>query len=75
MPFGLHTLKNILSIEEFRLPPEEIKEVYPRAYALPEFFLTNLVSPQRIVKQFNGKMALIEAFYFQMMKLALEVEH
>jgi hypothetical protein len=28
-------LKDILNVQEFKVPPEEIKELYPRAYALP----------------------------------------
>jgi hypothetical protein len=28
-------LKDILNVQEFKVSPEEIKELYPRAYALP----------------------------------------
>lgn len=64
-------LKDILSIQKFKLTPEEVAEVYPRAYALPTFFSHNLLSPKRVVKYFQGGQALVGAFYYQLMKLAL----
>jgi hypothetical protein len=66
-------LKQIVTIEKFKLDPEEVAEVYPRAYALPAFFSHNLVSPRRVVKYFQGGLALVGAFYYQLMKLALEL--
>lgn len=53
--FKSRPFKDILTIQEFKVTPEEMKEIYPRAYALPEFFLTNLVSDERVVKCFTGK--------------------
>ena len=48
-------------------------ELYPRAYALPDFFSHNLVSDTRVVKEFTGPYALLVAFYYQLMKLSLEI--
>ena len=53
------TIRDILSIEEFKLAPEEVKEIYQRCYALPQFFIDNLVSKTRIIKYFTGRNALI----------------
>jgi hypothetical protein len=69
-----NSLKQILSLEKFKLEPDEMIEVYPRAYALPEFFSHNLVSDERVVKYFEGPYALVGAFYYQLMKLSLEIE-
>lgn len=70
----LNSLKHILTLEKFKMDSEEVTEVYPRAYALPSFFSHNLVSPRRVVKYFQGTQALVGAFYYQLMKLALELQ-
>lgn len=49
-------------------------ELYPKAYALPPFFLQNLQSEDRIIKEFRGEDSIIRAFYYQLMKLACEIE-
>ena len=66
--------RNIYHIDKFKIPNDEITEMFPRAYALPTFFTHNLLSNNRIVKVFTGPDALLRVFYFQLMKLALEVE-
>lgn len=68
-------LKDIISIHAFKAEDDEIKEIYPRTYALPEFFLHNLLASNRVVKSFTGHTALIEAFYYQLMKLVIEYDN
>jgi hypothetical protein len=48
---------------------------FPDASIYPDFFNNNLLSPGRVIKHVRGPYALIRSFYYQLMKLAFEIEY
>ena len=54
--------------------PRETAPIYHDAETLPLFLMNNLKSEHRVIKQFEGEDALLKAFYFNLMKLAFEIE-
>jgi hypothetical protein len=68
-------LKSVQSLKTFKLLPSEAAPVYHSASILPPFLVNNLRSEHRVVKEFQGEDAVIRAFYFNLMKLAFELEN
>lgn len=71
---GYSGLKSIQSLQTFKLLSSETAPIYANAETLPLFLVNNLKSEHRVVKQFEGQDALLKAFYFNIMKLAFEIE-
>jgi hypothetical protein len=58
------------SLQEF----VENKEAFRTPHKLPEFFLENLVDPNRVVKSFiDDPQAHIRVFYYQYLKICFEI--
>jgi len=49
-------------------------KVFPVAITYPNFFNINLNDPNRVIKLLQGKQCSIRAFYYQMLKMVLELE-
>jgi len=67
-------LKSVQTLQTFKLLASESAPIYFNADVLPLFLQNNLKAEHRAVKQFEGEDALLKAFYFNMMKLAFEIE-
>lgn len=52
----------------------EGSNLFPIAYSYPSFFDHNLVESSRVIRVLKGPHAIDRAFYFQMFKLAFELE-
>jgi hypothetical protein len=51
------------------------QQLFPNATkSYPEFFKTNLVDPNRVIKIVEGKYCAVRAFYYQLLKLIFEID-
>lgn len=63
-----------IDIQEF-YQEAPVNDLFPNAKSYPEFFNENLVSPDRVLKEFlNNPQSNIRIFYFQVLRLGYEIE-
>ena len=62
------------SLQSYRVDPPR-SSLFPDSINYPEFFNENLVSPNRVIKEFlNDPHSNVRIFYFQLFRLGFEVE-
>jgi len=67
------TAQDLQSLNKFK-NHRSAQLLYPDAISYPDFFNHNLLMPGRVIKSVKGKLALIRAFNYQLMKLTFEIE-